>query len=554
MDEEQRNSISPKLEKMNQAFSAYDSSKVSIHNMAMLNDSFIDNDGVDKVETPPECAFADFEKPSPSSHTMSTSTSLSSASSTTDDRSVGSHGSSTHSMSSKGSDSFPDIETTTSASTEKTCSGGVGRFRLEDVYRVRDEATALRNTICELRTRLEEVEEDRDFQAAKANELTELLGSLCASTTKEMENADDKTKMDLMHKELVKKSIQIAGMTAHVEKVKAEKQVLMKQNVLLEKQRDTARSEMEDLSLVVRSLQNFSYSADEDEEEDIKANEEEVVLTSETALNMTLGNMKTQIETLEDALQKKSATVKKQKKHIAFLEKENEMCATKVGMLEELFRELNQDRIEQEEQKDQPIYTGKSQSTSTQRPSTTSSASRATTPSSQENAWYNSKFNITKRISNLSTTMSSRTSTCSSPGTPAYSATALTPVGTKKENEKMKRIKICFRKAGLEGSYTGPLDEDGKPHGVGTIRFSNGDTFLGEMTHGKMSGKGTLYTKDRGIFRGQFLNNKYVGPTVQKTPSTHGRRFRTVERQGDGAEIDLSQPKSTTLMIEQNGL
>merc|ERR1712176_1117262 len=78
------------------------------------------------------------------------------------------------------------------------------------------------------------------------------------------------------------------------------------------------------------------------------------------------------------------------------------------------------------------------------------------------------------------------------------------------EGKKIKKVKIKFKKAGLEGTYTGPLVNK-KPHGVGTIRFTNGNTYLGEMTRGKMSGTGTLYTKNNGVFRGQFENNKFVG-------------------------------------------
>jgi hypothetical protein len=89
---------------------------------------------------------------------------------------------------------------------------------------------------------------------------------------------------------------------------------------------------------------------------------------------------------------------------------------------------------------------------------------------------------------------------------------ASSPNAPSKKGRKtaMKKVKIRFKKAGLEGTYTGPL-MDRKPHGVGTIRFSNGDTYLGEMTRGKMSGTGTLYTKTKGVLRGRFENNKFMG-------------------------------------------
>ena len=388
--------------------------------------------------------------------------------------------------------------TTSSSSSNSNSSSGQHQYRLEDVCRVRDEATALRDTICELRSRLEEVQEERDFQAAKANEFTDLLSSLRNKSVGIMNNIDDKTKMDNIHKELVKKSVQIAGMAAQLEKVKAENQELMKQTKLLEKQRDSARSEMGDLSLVVRSLQTFSYSMDDDDDEDKQEDEEEeeeeeeeVVLNSETALNMTLGNMKSYIETLEDALQRKTATVKKQKKQIASLEKDNEMCTTKVGMLEELFRELNQERIDEEEEKEEAAANERKTNESSQSSNGSSDKTRSTTVSrpnctsttGSEKSWFVPKLNLPQRMNNLTVSTNKSWSTSTSSPSKVEAPSSIKPAlnsGTKKQHEKMSRIKICFKKAGLEGTYTGPL-VDGRPHGMGTIRFSNGDTYIGEM-------------------------------------------------------------------------
>jgi len=87
----------------------------------------------------------------------------------------------------------------------------------------------------------------------------------------------------------------------------------------------------------------------------------------------------------------------------------------------------------------------------------------------------------------------------------AGSAAATTTTRTK---TRMNKVRIKFKKGQLEGVYTGPL-VDRKPHGVGTIRFMNGDTYSGEMDQGKMSGMGTLYTKTRGV-QPVFANNKFM--------------------------------------------
>ena len=53
----------------------------------------------------------------------------------------------------------------------------------------------------------------------------------------------------------------------------------------------------------------------------------------------------------------------------------------------------------------------------------------------------------------------------------------------------------------------------GLPHGTGTLRFDNGDTYLGEMKYGDMHGNGTMYSRQKGTKRGIFKHNKYVGPS-----------------------------------------
>jgi len=63
--------------------------------------------------------------------------------------------------------------------------------------------------------------------------------------------------------------------------------------------------------------------------------------------------------------------------------------------------------------------------------------------------------------------------------------------------------------AGSVGLYSGSAI-DGVPSGVGSIRFSNGDIYLGQVMDGKVHGKGTLYTK-AGLSRGRFENNVFMG-------------------------------------------
>ena len=407
--------------------------------------------------------------------------------------------------------------------------------RLEDVRRVRDEAQSLRHEICQLRIRLEEVEEESKFHAAKANELTELLMNGHSSSGNS--GIDDT---------ILKQSEELARKACQIETLEKKITNLTTEKALLEIKRNDAKKETAELSKVVRSLQsvndksNRSYCEDDDESEE----SEEIVLTPETALDLTLGNLKEHIEMLEDGLQASSSLNTAQKEAIVSLEQDNHVQQGKIVVLEELFRELNtNDRLiyKDEQQKEDSQETGSSSSSSVPKeglivrfrnPFTSMVAYTST--STEEKPEIPEEGRVEKfkksRIGSFKSMVTSANASASTPEIPEEAAAAAqaaaflvgndskdgqpqktsTTPSKKRRNMAMKKVKIRFKKAGLEGTYTGPL-VDRKPHGVGTIRFSNGDTYLGEMTRGKMSGTGTLYTKSKGVFRGQFENNKFVG-------------------------------------------
>jgi hypothetical protein len=86
-----------------------------------------------------------------------------------------------------------------------------------------------------------------------------------------------------------------------------------------------------------------------------------------------------------------------------------------------------------------------------------------------------------------------------------------TLVQTKEEiPTRARRMKVSMN--GLDGAYTGPLSSSGLPNGTGTIRFKNGDTYLGDLRDGKLHGKGAMYfgAKDKTTIRGKFENNVLV--------------------------------------------
>ena len=81
----------------------------------------------------------------------------------------------------------------------------------------------------------------------------------------------------------------------------------------------------------------------------------------------------------------------------------------------------------------------------------------------------------------------------------------------RKEESPSKTGRMDVVVGDLSAVYTGSLKE-GLPHGTGTFRFKNGDTYLGEVVDGKMHGKGTLYrrAKELGISRGVFEDNEFI--------------------------------------------
>lgn len=427
--------------------------------------------------------------------------------------------------------------------------------RLEDVRRVRDEAESLRKEICQLRIRLEEVEEESKFHAAKANELTELLMNVHSSSG----NSGIDATILKQSEELARKSCQIETLERKITKIKTEK-------AMLEIERDDAKKESVKLSSVVRSLQTYSESGshmgddddDDNDNDDDSEESEEVVLTPETALDLTLGNLKEHIEMLEDGLQA-STTLNSD------LKNDNKIKEAKIGILEELFQELNsngrvlyddfvskvetrsresaEDKEENDSKKDEEKEnkpkkikkrsTGDKKDDKKEEKVSRSATSVATSVATTAARELVERFQTIGMSAFTGITISTGSKE-RQPDIPVEAAAAAQAaailVGSNEHQQKpktgnsesekrstpkekkttMKKVKIRFKKAGLEGTYTGPL-VDRKPHGVGTIRFSNGDTYLGEMMRGKMSGTGTLYSKTRGVLRGQFEKNQFVG-------------------------------------------
>lgn len=62
-----------------------------------------------------------------------------------------------------------------------------------------------------------------------------------------------------------------------------------------------------------------------------------------------------------------------------------------------------------------------------------------------------------------------------------------------------------------EATYSGEVDEAGKPHGEGTAQFSNGDrkSYTGGWVHGIMEGEATYIYTNGDTFKGRFINGVF---------------------------------------------
>jgi hypothetical protein len=408
---------------------------------------------------------------------------------------------------------------------------------------MRNEVESLRNSLCELQIRLEHVEDERNYNAAKANELQSLV---------------DTQKKDSIIDDLVQKSLKVAEMSMSIDKLNAMIKTLVAENHKLRTERHDEAKQMEKMSGLVRSLQ-YESGDDDDDNDDV-----EVVLTPEKALDMTMKNMKIYLEVLEDDREQLAMKREDQEKKIASLGNDNELLEVKLEMLEELFRSLNQQHIDEspptQEKAVKEVKKNKSlpdlfanmrrKSKAAEMPETPKNAQwpkakpkllvgvapmpdlstnkEIIEPPASPNKTASSKHtslipalkkaNSTPELTSPSARMTVRERRAAAKRSAgAKNETEANPSGTTnsvpKKNVEHRKWggRRIIRVGDRDGSYVGAM-KNGLPNGTGTIRFSNGDTFLGQVVDGKMHGQGTFYHSSRelGIVRGRWHNNEKV--------------------------------------------
>ena len=507
--------------------------------------------------------------------------------------------------------------------------------RDEEYSRTKNENALLRAQICRLKLEVEEVEEERNYNATKAIELHKLL---------KLQKTDD------LHHKLVEKSLEAAELSMELGKMRARNKALAEEIEQLQFAQNEDKGKIQELSEVKNRLKTEEADSDEESED-----EEEVELTPENALELTLENMKSQIESLEEDRQRLAIKCKEQEKKANDREKECELKDVKVEMLEELFRSLNNQQ-QREEAPETPQFErrrsasskgmssncfsndvppdegwyGNAKETEVEtprgKPKRRSSMDISSAIASISDMFGSAKEAIgndvvkttrerpqrrasmgatsyhmemsnflpppadryenteetemrtprqprerqrtTRRASMGATSYHMEMSNFHPPPTDRYENTEETEVRTPRQPGERQRMMrrasmgatsyhmekdMCLseqpkrnsldpsnmpslqrvplapdlyaddRKGSSvgaqttimfddkEGTYTGPM-RDGLPHGVGTIRFVNGDTYVGEVADGEMHGRGTLYhsASDMGTQRGRFENNFFI--------------------------------------------
>ena len=91
----------------------------------------------------------------------------------------------------------------------------------------------------------------------------------------------------------------------------------------------------------------------------------------------------------------------------------------------------------------------------------------------------------------------------------------------------------CSASRTYEGGYL-----NGKYHGQGVIKFSNGDRYVGNFQYGKRNGYGTYYWKDGGKVAGTFHNDQPTDGTETYSGKWEGDKyignFKNWRKSGDG--------------------
>jgi hypothetical protein len=347
-----------------------------------------------------------------------------------------------------------------------------------------DHVQELHKQLCQLQLRYNRLERERNAQSDRVQELEQLLNGY---------EGDDPQEV------LLTQSLQLAEALNTIETLKSKVVSLTQGNKTLKQKHQDEMGEdrtppprQGSFQMLRRQGQSFrgmlpssSRGSENDRDPDLRRskslrfpNKRRSDSTSETRrlaeLHRTI--MEKQIEALEQERNDYLHKCQSQATTISKLRDEQKLQETKVEMLEQVVQSMTKS-LPKDHHAESSIVSDHSSLPALKR-------SQSTKPSML-----------------LSTSTSTSTSTA-----PLQS-------NVNRLNAYSNRRKLQVIVNGEPAWYLGTVDEaDGLPHGTGTIKFSNGDKYFGEVKHGEMHGHGTLYCSvSNQMKRGRFGHDVFLG-------------------------------------------
>ena len=111
-----------------------------------------------------------------------------------------------------------------------------------------------------------------------------------------------------------------------------------------------------------------------------------------------------------------------------------------------------------------------------------------------------------------------------------------TPLGEGLHETKHVQHHPCSDRYGDPGLYTGPLDEDGLPHGRGTLEYESGRVYTGHWVAGQWHGHGHLLNPNGDEYEGDFVLDWRHGDGVYRWANgdVYDGQFSQDQRHGHG--------------------
>ena len=104
-----------------------------------------------------------------------------------------------------------------------------------------------------------------------------------------------------------------------------------------------------------------------------------------------------------------------------------------------------------------------------------------------------------------------------------FMMSGISPVEEVTQEIKREKVTIPYTSSlGDKGQYTGYVNADGKPDGLGKVAFENGSSYDGNFKNGLRDSTGTFTFKDGSVFKGEFKDDHFEYGTFE---ATDGSRF-----------------------------